>query len=530
MEYFYFDSLVSTSTKVQEILSQRKLDNTSFDQALVVQAGSQTGGRGRRGHGWESPEGNLYLTLALPQHSSVDPLNKSPSVGLIPLKVAVLIARWIDQVFGIRVTVKWPNDLYIYGSKLGGVLVESSVSREGDSVRWGPLLVGIGINLNLVPQEHKGAARLWVFTGQQQDPRRLGPSLAAFIVDSWSTFPLSQVREQASPWSLAKGHPWVCQKTGDLWLQDPIGPLGTLGLHRPEADSVPGKTLELASSHHDMRWAYTRKDQRPDPSINTPLLIADVGNSRLKVGFFADYLDPKPQQVANLGGADEDVFIEQFKDRLGLPWGWPLHILSVNPKAADLLCKTIESLGLTPVMVKKRPTILRQNPKNPYDFGTLGIDRIAAMEGFLAGLNPDQRALNPLGIVISAGTATTVDFVTARGEHQGGVILPGIDLSLRTLHQETGLLPLAPGEVAEVGLGTTTTSALSQGVIAMTLGAVSELYQRVFSQDPANRGLKHCLVTITGGMGQSLAPHLEGGVVDQDLILSGGRYLVLGGG
>lgn len=110
---------------------------------LVVVAGQQTAGRGRRGRTWVSPEGaGLYVSLILrpPVGSVVD---GEPSVlGLLTIAAGVAVAEGVGHATGLEASLKWPNDLF-YGFKLAGVLAEGhGIGTPGQFV-----IVGIGINL-----------------------------------------------------------------------------------------------------------------------------------------------------------------------------------------------------------------------------------------------------------------------------------------------------------------------------------------------------------------------------------------------
>lgn len=108
--------------------------------AYVVIADAQTAGRGRRARRWHSPPGgNLYLSLGWRFEPSPEP------VALLPLAAAVIVARQLEAIGLAGVGVKWPNDLQSGGRKLGGILVESSVSR-GSRV---DAVIGVGINLRM---------------------------------------------------------------------------------------------------------------------------------------------------------------------------------------------------------------------------------------------------------------------------------------------------------------------------------------------------------------------------------------------
>lgn len=100
--------------------------------ALVL-ADRQSAGRGRRGRRWisDTPLG-LWLTVARAWDGG--------EVGALSLRVGLAVARAVEVVArGLRVGVKWPNDLFVDGRKLGGILCE-----RADGI----VLAGIGLNVN----------------------------------------------------------------------------------------------------------------------------------------------------------------------------------------------------------------------------------------------------------------------------------------------------------------------------------------------------------------------------------------------
>jgi BirA family biotin operon repressor/biotin-[acetyl-CoA-carboxylase] ligase len=103
----------------------------------VVVAGHQTAGRGRRGHGWFSPPGSgLYVSVVLaPATARVDPPR---ATMLLTLAAGVAIAEGIEAATGLAVDLKWPNDLFVSGRKLAGILAEGG----GETV-----VLGYGINV-----------------------------------------------------------------------------------------------------------------------------------------------------------------------------------------------------------------------------------------------------------------------------------------------------------------------------------------------------------------------------------------------
>jgi BirA family transcriptional regulator, biotin operon repressor / biotin---[acetyl-CoA-carboxylase] ligase len=106
----------------------------------AVRADRQSAGRGRGGHAWASPPGNLYLSVLLPAPAD-RPLT------LLPLLVGVAVAE-AARDWGVRALLKWPNDVLAGERKLGGILVESSTDGRGAPT----IVAGVGVNLTLDPE------------------------------------------------------------------------------------------------------------------------------------------------------------------------------------------------------------------------------------------------------------------------------------------------------------------------------------------------------------------------------------------
>jgi len=106
------------------------------EDGTVVVAAEQTGGRGTKGRGWHSAPGlGLYASVILRSRRS--------DIALIPALTGVAAAEAVGAAAGIKVRLKWPNDIVWRGKKLGGILCESSF-RGGD-VSY--IIVGIGLNI-----------------------------------------------------------------------------------------------------------------------------------------------------------------------------------------------------------------------------------------------------------------------------------------------------------------------------------------------------------------------------------------------
>ncbi len=112
-----------------------------------VIAGTQTAGRGRSGRAWVSPPGNFHASLILRDVSPLETAAQLALVSGVAVHAAVMASTGGSLTAAIE--LKWPNDILLGRCKLGGILVESSVSRREQSAL---AVVGIGLNLAHHPE------------------------------------------------------------------------------------------------------------------------------------------------------------------------------------------------------------------------------------------------------------------------------------------------------------------------------------------------------------------------------------------
>lgn len=115
----------------------------------LIIADRQTAGRGRGGRRWASASGaGLWLTLI---ERPTDP----KALDVLSLRLGIRLAPVLDAFADRRAEIKWPNDLYVGGRKLAGILSEARWQDERPS--W--VAIGLGINVQ-VPSEIPDAAGL----------------------------------------------------------------------------------------------------------------------------------------------------------------------------------------------------------------------------------------------------------------------------------------------------------------------------------------------------------------------------------
>ncbi len=116
------------------------------EPGLWVWACTQTAGRGRLGRRWVSLPGNLFATLLLRPECPPHSLAQLSLLAGVALHDAVM--HLAPSECGPQLALKWPNDLLYDGMKLGGILLESNLGRDGASA----LAMGFGLNLTAHPE------------------------------------------------------------------------------------------------------------------------------------------------------------------------------------------------------------------------------------------------------------------------------------------------------------------------------------------------------------------------------------------
>ncbi len=133
---YYFPELSSTNIVARQKLIEKK---DKMPEGTIIVAEKQSGGKGRLGKRWYSPQGGIWLSTIFYPEIALS------HISLITPMTAVAVARTIHKLFPhIGVEIKWPNDLLIDNRKVCGILTE--VSTEAQKMKW--IIVGIGINAN----------------------------------------------------------------------------------------------------------------------------------------------------------------------------------------------------------------------------------------------------------------------------------------------------------------------------------------------------------------------------------------------
>lgn len=145
----------------------RKLPN-QVTQGQVCIAEYQSAGRGRRGRQWISPFGShLYLSY---YHKLNDGFSAAMGLSLV---TALAISDAINALYDVQVQLKWPNDVYLDGVKLAGILIDLEGQATGDCHS----VIGIGVNLQMPEQAAEQITQPWTdlqqYVGERIDRNEL---------------------------------------------------------------------------------------------------------------------------------------------------------------------------------------------------------------------------------------------------------------------------------------------------------------------------------------------------------------------
>jgi BirA family biotin operon repressor/biotin-[acetyl-CoA-carboxylase] ligase len=128
----FFENTASTMDNARDFASHGQT------AGIVAVADTQSAGRGRNGRTWASRQGGLYCSFldrpAIPLADYCMPA----------MLYQIAVARAVGAVCGKPAKLRWPNDIYVGGRKIAGIITE--LEAEGDMISW--IATGIGVNVN----------------------------------------------------------------------------------------------------------------------------------------------------------------------------------------------------------------------------------------------------------------------------------------------------------------------------------------------------------------------------------------------
>ena len=131
-EIIFHHEVESTNSTAME------LSKTEVATPVLVIAEAQTAGRGRGSNAWWSARGSLLFTLLIDV-----PMLRPQQIGAMSLTIGLAICQALEKIApSADLALKWPNDVFLEGKKVCGILIENPNASEPR------LAIGIGLNVN----------------------------------------------------------------------------------------------------------------------------------------------------------------------------------------------------------------------------------------------------------------------------------------------------------------------------------------------------------------------------------------------
>lgn len=132
-KFEYYETIDSTQTEIW-----RRIENGNFVNGELIFSEVQTVAYGTHGRVWHNEKsGDISFSFAIQTDTCVDNLDG------MTIEIAEIFKK-IFEKYGVNIQIKLPNDLYLNGKKMGGILCQTKLTRE--TVKY--LVIGIGININ----------------------------------------------------------------------------------------------------------------------------------------------------------------------------------------------------------------------------------------------------------------------------------------------------------------------------------------------------------------------------------------------
>ena len=236
-------------------------------------------------------------------------------------------------------------------------------------------------------------------------------------------------------------------------------------------------------------------------------LVGDIGNTSVKISILNYKFNIiKSYNIDTIKLYQKKKINNFFKNFLSKKINKKVLFSSVVPNVYKVIKKFLNDKNFNSFEIKELQIskILRINIKN---FNQLGSDRIANAIGSKKFKNC---------IVIDFGTATTFD-ILKNGIYDGGVIAPGVDLSIKNLNNFTALLPLLNLNNKQKNYGKNTKEALNAGFLWGYEGLVNNIINKIIIKSK-----KNYKIILTGGYAKMFKKFIKKkATIDQNITIKG---------
>ncbi|MCO6513092.1 MAG: biotin--[acetyl-CoA-carboxylase] ligase [Snodgrassella sp.] len=465
--------LLVQTTSTNTILLEQLRHAPTDTLPQICLAYEQTAGRGRQGKSWQNRIGEC-LMFSL----SWSFLRPQAQLGGLALVVALAVAQTLREL-GITAQIKWPNDLMLDNSKLGGILIETIPQQKQTTA-----IIGIGLNFS-IPDQIGTATAIQSLQPQAQVTQIFQGILARLVqyLPHFNQHGLSPFlndynllhRDQGQlvhllvdGCNLAEGTVSGIAASGALLLQTASGErsfvTGEISLRPgaaqcPKTQSSKKRYLLLDAGNSKLKWAWVENG-----------CILSYG----KAAYYN--LQPLIQDWAQHGASVQRIIGCAVCSKVRQQ-----QIASILPCSVTWLSSMPEALGIY------------NHYRNPAEHGA---DRWFNVIGC-------RRYSQQACVVISCGTAVTIDALTDNNHYLGGSILPGFHLMKEALSKRTANLNRPLGK--PYAFATTTPNAMASGIMDAVCGAIVLMHTRLQQKIGAGKPVD---IIITGGGANKVAQAL----------------------
>ncbi len=458
--------LINRYSSSNDFILAAARQNPSEAHRLLCMVHEQTKGRGRQGRSWQNRLGECLM------FSFGWIFDKTQAgLGALALVVALACQRGLEQL-GIPVQIKWPNDLVAGNGKLGGILIET-VRNNGKTTA----VIGIGLNYAL-PKDLDTATSIQAVSGY--DIPAAAAILSAILKEAdillaeFSNKGFAPFLDAYQAANRDTGRTVHLLHDNQIMAEGVVAGFteqGALLLHTAEGEK------QIVSGEISLR-----PGQPAVQETACRYLLLDGGNSRLKWAWVENgqigtvchapyrHLEPLGDAWRQLGNKEAAVFGcavcgDEKKKLVGAQIGREIIWLSSMPRG----------LGI------------RNHYRNPAEHGADRWFNLLGSRLF------SQNAC----IIVSCGTAVTIDALTDDGHYLGGSIMPGFHLMKESLAVKTAHLNKPLGKIYP--FPTTTSNALASGIMDAVCGGIILMHGRLKEKIGLEKPVD---IIVTGGGAQ----------------------------
>ena len=458
------------------VLEKAKQSPQAAHRALVV-AHQQSRGRGRQGKSWQNRLGECLMfslgwAFERPQHE----------LGALAL-VAALACRQALHKLGVQAQIKWPNDLVMGADKLGGILIET-VRSGGRSVA----VIGIGINFVLPKEVAQAASVQAALVAERKAAVSAEALLDALLAELAALLPVFDTQGFApmlADYQAAnrdQGRPVRLLQQGQTVHEGVVAGVteaGALRLLTEEGERI------VVSGEISLRLPEAAT---PAPSVPKGYLLLDGGNSQLKWAWVH-------------GGEIGEIGRAPYRDLGKLGEEWRARSDGISRIIGSAVCGEAKKA----LVAAQLPQPIEWLASMPQGLGIRNHYRNPAEHGADRWFNAlgARRFSSHACVVVSCGTAVTIDALTEDNHYLGGTIMPGFHLMKEAMAQKTANLNRPIGRVYP--FPTTTANALASGMMDAVCGSILLMHARLQEKAGAGRPVD---VVLTGGGAAKVAQAL----------------------